>query len=375
MAGGRPRWMAGARAGWGGSLSTTKSFFDELQGEWKEARKRVGGADSDLLVGGRPVRLRFAGSTLPPLLLPALEHLVSTGAYPTGTPSLTVSLWDTATSGVRPPPPPPEASAFVARGEVRHHMGDRLQLSFSVDSGALHAYDPGTARAVLWIRDPAKTPAWERAAPLRPLFGWWAEEFGAQLVHGAVVGDHRGGILLAAPGGSGKSTTALACLDAGMLYAGDDYVLAESNPDPIVHTLFGTAKLVPAHLRARLPRLVESIEEMGRVDQEKVVLLLRRTHPDQLVSSLPLRAILVPTLHPEGEIGVEEISPARTLAALAPTTLFQLPGAGGRAFETMSRLVRQVPTFRLRLGPDLDRVVAEIGALLESLAPSEAHHV
>ncbi len=50
---------------------------------------------------------------------------------------------------------------------------------------------------------------------------------------------------------------------------------------------------------------------------------------------------------------LEPASAATALRSLAPSTIFQLPGAGLGAFTTMTRLVRQVPSYTLHLGGDL----------------------
>ena len=53
-----------------------------------------------------------------------------------------------------------------------------------------------------------------------------------------------------------------------------------------------------------------------------------------------------------------------TLRALGPTTLLQLPGAGTDALRAMGDLVRSVPCFALRLGPDADAIPGAVARLL-----------
>jgi hypothetical protein len=57
-------------------------------------------------------------------------------------------------------------------------------------------------------------------------------------------------------------------------------------------------------------------------------------------------------------------SPAAGLAALAPSTIFQLPGAGKEAFQAMGQLVRQVPCYQLNLGTDIGEIPEVILELL-----------
>jgi hypothetical protein len=55
--------------------------------------------------------------------------------------------------------------------------------------------------------------------------------------------------------------------------------------------------------------------------------------------------------------------PAEALSRLAPSTIVQLPDAGQSAMATLVSLVRRVPTYSLKLGPDLDAVVALVAEL------------
>jgi hypothetical protein len=52
------------------------------------------------------------------------------------------------------------------------------------------------------------------------------------------------------------------------------------------------------------------------------------------------------------------------LAALAPSTVFQLPGGGGRELAALAGLVRTVPVWELHAGTDLDGVVAALDQIL-----------
>ena len=65
-----------------------------------------------------------------------------------------------------------------------------------------------------------------------------------QVVHAASVGTKDGAVLIVGKGGSGKSTSALACLNAGMYYLGDDYTLIsnDSNPQVLQPLLFRKSK-------------------------------------------------------------------------------------------------------------------------------------
>jgi hypothetical protein len=52
--------------------------------------------------------------------------------------------------------------------------------------------------------------------------------------------------------------------------------------------------------------------------------------------------------------------PAAGLAALAPSTIFQLPGSGRQSLRNIAELVQRVPCYSLRLGRDLAGVAETI---------------
>ena len=95
--------------------------------------------------------------------------------------------------------------------------------------------------------------------------------------------------------------------------------------------------------------------------------------PEALMISAPLRAILLPTVVPDGPTRVEPISGGAALKALAPTSMFQLPDSGPAAFATMASLVKRVPSFVMHSGPAVDTIPDVIEALLAELAEGDPH--
>ena len=274
-------------------------------------------------------------------------------------------MWDSASSGVPPVRPPWQMDTYTPRGDLRGHANRRICAAFSLGTCTLSMLDRERGLGHYWMHDARLLPPWEQAAPLRTILGWWAADDGAQLAHGAAVGVGDDAVLLVGRGGSGKSTTALACLDRGLRYAGDDYVLLRANggAPPTVHSLYRTGKLRPQDLALRLPNLQPRRGRFAAPDYDKEILLLGDDHRDRLADDLTIRAILIPCVCPSGT-ALRPASAIEVLKALAPTTLFQLPGAGKESLQTMAALVQKIPGYRLEIGPDLDEVVAAIRNLL-----------
>jgi hypothetical protein len=196
------------------------------------------------------------------------------------------------------------------------------------------------------------------------------------LVHGAAVGTAEGAVLITGKGGSGKSTTALGALMAGLLYLGDDYVLCALSTDGVqLFSLFNSAKVD----RNTLQRLALAPEQlMNRAaflappkpggEPEKGVLLVQKYYPALVQTALPLRAILVPHITDQQETRLSPLKPAQAFLALTPTTVFQLPGAQQAALTFLRRLVTQLPCYQLLLGRDATQTPAVLRTLIQATA-------
>ncbi len=212
------------------------------------------------------------------------------------------------------------------RGLLRGSLPDGLSAVYEAGSSALTVYDTRSSRGFYRVPAVDEIPWWELAAPLRPALHFALAGPTSHLVHAAVVGEsRRGGVLLAGPGGSGKTTLALAAVERGMAYVGDDYVFLEHG---VAWNLYRTAKV-----------------DAG-ADREKVV---SHVSPGSLVEALPVRAVIVPTIR-GGRTRLQRIGGAEALRALAPSTAFQMPFDRGAVLATLAQLVRQVPCFKLELG-------------------------
>jgi hypothetical protein len=335
-------------------------FFRTVRESFLRAEEAVGGSlVRSFRIGGHDVALRFAGASLEPVLTPALRHLA---VQTTSSPALTICLFDSVSTGSEPPVPPWSSTDYIARGDIQGGSDGRFVAGYNLGTGVLSLLDTERNLAVYWVRSALSIPYWETGAPLRTLLHWWMRQHGRQLVHAAAVGTEAGAVLLAGKGGSGKSTSALACLAAGMRYLGDDYVLLSDRP-PEVHSLYNSAKLDPAQMR-QFPQLLPAVANAARLATEKALAFVHETFPNHLVRRLPVRAILVPRITGKAETQIVAASPASALRALAPSTIFQLAGAGEEEFRALSAFVRHAPCFTLELGTDLSQIADVIGGVL-----------
>lgn len=315
-----------------------------------------------LRIGGHLLELRFAGSSLQPCILPAFAHLV---AEPGPRPELVIDIWDSVSTGVSPPPTPHVDPASPVGAFYFFEDAD-LRGAFQPGYRALSAVDLRNDHAWYFVEDPAVLPYWERAAPIRQILHLWMASRGHQQVHSGAVGLPEGGVLLVGKGGSGKSTSALISLTSALRYAGDDYTMVSLEPRPTVHSLYGSGKVHADNL-SRLPHLVPALSNGTQLRSEKGVVYVNQHFAHRMIDEFPLLAIVMPTITGRAETRTVPAPRAAALAALAPSTVFQLHTASADAFQYMARLVREVPAFVLELGTDVNEVPQVLLALINEL--------
>jgi hypothetical protein len=308
--------------------------------------------------------LRFAGPALVPALTPALAHLEIEPEEP----ALTVYLWDSASAGVRMPPPPWSTTAYGVRGSITGYDEGGFHTVFDVNSKTLLMMDVERSLGLYWQPSADLLPSWASSYPLQLILHWWATRQGLQLVHAAAIGLADGGVLITGKGGCGKSTANVACLQSELLSAADDKVIVGRQPGPVAYSLYNTIHLRPDTL-PWFPHLAQALDADAPLEREKVVAFLHDHLPEKLIPRFPIRAILVPRVSGLGETRIGPLSPAAALAALAPTTLFQVQGEREAAFRSMSWLVKAVPCYELEAGTDLPGIPEAILRLLRELTP------
>ncbi len=350
-------------------LEWQTDLLGELASGFAAAAEAAGGASDDRFAfGGALVSLRFASRALREQLTPAFAHLVVPPDGGSATPSLTIHLWDSASTGTDPPPRPPTLSD-QAQGALYHFHEPPLRAAYQPGLETLSLFDSDARAAWYWVANGFDQPYWEQACPIRQILFWWLGSRGYLQVHGAAVGTEAGGVLVVGKAGSGKSTVALSSLGSGLLYAGDDYVAVTHDPAPQIASLYNSGKLEPAHVHELLPHLLPLLANADRLDREKAVVYVQEHFPAQTTAGFPLRAVLVPTVtaaRPESRI--VETSRAAALAALAPSTILQLHTAGARELATMSSLVARVPCYTLELGSDVPAIPETLKSFLADLS-------
>jgi hypothetical protein len=256
-----------------------------------------------------------------------------------------------------------------SRREIKGYHGGSIQAAFHLGPDILSVLDSTASRAVYWVEDARDIPYYERGYPLTNLLNWWLGRRGRVVMHAAGIGRETGGVLLPGKGGSGKSTTALACAASDLCIVGDDYCAVEPATGR-AHSLYNTIKLkgeADVERFAHLESFVRNVERVGEGDdRERSMVFLHRDFPGKMLAGMPLKAILIPRVTGQRETTIVPASGAAALKALAPSTIFQLAGNERPAFQALVQLVRTVPCFEIGLGTAIAEIPGAIERFLET---------
>jgi hypothetical protein len=101
-------------------------------------------------------------------------------------------------------------------------------------------------------------------------------------------------------------------------------------------------------------------------------MFLHEHAPDRLLLEAPLRAIVIPRVVDAAASSLHRVAPMAALKALAPTTMFQLPGSAGEAMVLLARLVKTLPCYRLDAGSEIAASPKLLRELLADLGGAES---
>jgi len=327
-------------------------FFNRCLDRFNEAAGIKGEIKLYYQIAGTTVCLNFAGASLLPQLTPALGHLKMEAPVFS---DVIINVWDTISTGVQMIPPPCEWADFTDRGDIWGFNSKRIKTAFHWSEYSVNVMDLETNTGVYWVKNPGAFPYWVYSSPFRTIINWWMEKNNGQLLHAAAVGTENGAVLITGKGGTGKSTTALTCLNAGMKYLGDDYVIVKTYPEPTVYSLYSTAKLNVDDIH-KFPALKPLTGKKVKDDQEKDVLYLFPNLKGQIVNQMPLKAILTPEIQKTEKTTIEPVSFWPIQRAMSFTTMSQLPGVGSHTQKYISDFISRLPCYTLKPGSNLDLI-------------------
>ncbi len=313
-------------------------------------------------IGDYTIQLRFPNQEIIPYQVPPFEHLITETEQD---PDLVIYIWDSGTTGVPMPPAPWSSSDYMARGEVRGYNDSRFNTAVHGGSDVLSILDKKSNQAIWWARDVRHLPTWEYGSPMVYILSWWMSRHNRQFIHAGAVGKSNCGILLAGKGGSGKSMTALLCLNSDLLYASDDYCLVNTAGSPVIYSIYSSAKIHEKDIH-KLSHISDKNVIQNIMDNEKLLLFLHQSFNDKIVKNFPLKYIFIPRICNAVDTSITKATPMDALKALAPSTIFQLSRSGQKTFQNITNIAKAVPGYFLNLGSDISQISASISDFIEN---------
>jgi hypothetical protein len=336
--------------------------FNILRKTFAEAKRLHPHAfrESTYVLAGRTIRMRIVGLKLAELMHWPFAHLRAEDAHPPA-PGLIVELWDQA-----------EINVFCRLGLIREDLDLHPNLQHSVDrryasyqlQHSLACLDRASGFLAGYASNAEELSLYERGRPLHVLLSLWHKSLDMPLVHAGLVSRSGRGVLLAGPGGSGKSTSAITSACAGFDYLSEDLVGLQSLGNGFVgHSLYSSTFVEPDHLERFA--LFERHAIKGRYPFEKKRLVLLSQVPSlRFARACRIEAVVLPRVMHLPAARLRPASKGEALLTLAPSSLLVGEKSNGlQGFNALAKLVEQVPCYWLELGGALE----EIPPILEGL--------
>lgn len=214
-------------------------------------------------------------------------------------------------------------------------------------------------KAIYWAEDTRALLGSEKIFPFRHIVNMIFRLRGGLILHCAAIGRDGAGVLIVGKGGVGKSTLSLAGLCAGMQFVSDDSCLYYGGS---VFNVTQFAKLNEDSLS--LLTKIKSDEFKERNPKGKTILPLYDQFKSELVNSLKVKALIVPTFSKEDSSSFSSCSLGSALLAMAPTTISQIYGGHAIEMKTMAQLVREVHAYKMGVGSDLAHAIKLVDEII-----------
>jgi hypothetical protein len=315
-----------------------------------------------LLAGGLRVRARFSDPALAAHYCRRLgERMLPDGAET----DIRIDILETGRLGW--PDPASWADTTYDEDYFELRLAEAgLRSVYPYQARLWQVFDRAARRGLQFASATGDLPVWDPGAPLRLPLHWGAMELGRRrLVHAAVVGEGGDGVLLAGPGGAGKSGTTLAAIAHGLNTVGDDYVMIELGAESIAWAVYRLLKQDErgidrvAGLRDRLGPLRLNWQNKVELDPEEVF-------PGSFVPKMWLRAIVLPTIAGGAVSRLEPMRRGEAIEVVTRSTISQLPGEERAAVALFTGLAARMPAYRLHLSSDPAEIAETIRGLLRT---------
>lgn len=335
------------------------TFLNSFVENYAEKTESVS-ADKHFTLASDTIRISSSSKNFLDYFTAGLRHLETTNTQS----QLHILIVDHKTSKMSLPKPFwNQADIDPLSGNVLN-LPDRYYVNCNNINNTLTFIDYDLKTAIFWADDISAIPEWEKGFPFRTLLFNWFYKKNYLFIHAAGISKSTSGVLLTGKGGSGKSTTALACLQSSLLYAGDDYIMVDPE-NCIGYSLYNIGKL-EAHNVFRFPEFKKFIVNEHALDTEKGRLFVSDFYPEKIIKQFTIKAILLPKYTGLTETTIKHASKADAMKAMAPSSIWLLR-TDAEMVKKIASLIRKLPCYWLYTGTNLQQIPLKIEELINSI--------
>jgi hypothetical protein len=298
------------------------------------------------------IRLRMQAQGQMDALLKSIRHCRVDSASPTAV----IDVFGGAQPRLEHLLPPEER-----RGERFLYDHAQAYMLWTAE-GCLTLFDRQSRRGIVWYVTPDSIPSWEVGRPFLPLIKALSIATAWTPVQAAAVARGRAGVLILGASRAGKSSTALACVDAGWRYVGDDCVLLTGQP-PRAASLFQTAR-VRADMVSRLQITKTAIERYSEDSGELRAEINVAQFEGVDIGDAHIKAIVLPQRNGAHRATLAPMSRSHALRVLSAPTLAMLPGAPVATHNILADIVQQVSCYTIDPGRDIAAIPEMLAKLI-----------
>ncbi len=311
---------------------------------------------------GFNVRMRCIGTKMAVLHDKIFTHLKTEEIPPLNDLDLTIDIWDESETGV----PNPFDSIPEKSAELR-------SVTSSADSRIVATQDSETSlfldrkekRIIASFLSSGKMNHYDLSKPFNKLLALWYRDMNIEIIHASMISKKGIGILFLGKGGSGKTTSALSCLNAGFNYLGDDHVgLSLKDNSFTGHSLYASALIYANHLR-RFPQLQKFEIKNNSQEDEKSVIYFSNGYLNRIDRYAEVSVLLLPVVGNSKHTNFRKAGKSEALLALAPSSLRLQISPNRKGFELLARLVDRIPAYRVELGSNLDEIPECVNEIMD----------
>jgi len=328
-----------------------------------EAWRQLGGTEQFYRIGPVSLCVRHIGNTLINTISPAIRHAVVNCINNVDG---TIYTLDASALNMQIPPAIWPFATDTHQGHQRIYWDRESGFALNSDEsrGIWQLFNLKDETGLYWVADEQTLPSWETGSPLRIFLHWLSYKKGYQLIHAAGLEWNNCGILLTGRGGSGKSTTTAAAVNAGWNTIGDDFVLLANEKTTTACCIYDTIKLTQQSLD-KITGMTDKAVNIPSSPDDKARVHLVDNFGQQLAKQITVNMLFVLQISNTLQTCILPVSKASMMNALAPTTMFMLKMGMKESFSRMTTLVNQVPCYVIKMSSNPQEVIEKLAIFVE----------